>query len=396
MSFVSENFPAAKAGDAIRIFAVAKEAFDAGLLPVSDHYAFAWILYYALHQSPKYDIMERKRMLALYFKLDIKKPHKLHSMILLEAMRLRRDAIDRKYNDKEGDAPDFSIVRFSEIWNLENLRPGDWKRKPFQDKEMASTVDKFITLYVNELESTSTPPSDSFRAVITKALEEYGPSANLLGQMASVLALDGKNKEAREMLRKAVISAPRKFYLWAKLASMVDRVEEPRLYVGLLAHALAIRGQDEFKGKIRLDLARFFIEKEKSAEALWELQIYKRLYEEKGWGLSKSFLEAMNAIPAGTVAANPSGIYRYLIQRAEEEVFSCLEEIEMTKTYHRPAEADKNPRFDKPSVAWRLTDVEGQNYWIIPRRFRLVEDLPLGTPIMVRLFQGHPVTARPK
>lgn len=394
--FVSDNFPAAKAGDALRIYDRAKQYYDAGQIPPESHYSFAWIIYYAMHQSPTSAILERKKMLSAYLSLDVRKPHKLHSMILLEALRLRRNALDRKFTDKSGNPPDFSLVKFMDLWDLANLRPGDWKRHTFEEKELGSTVDKLITLYVNELEANRQPPSEGFRQVMDHAFEQYPSSATLLGQKAILLKLEGRPEEARETYRRAIITAPKKFYLWGKMAELVDPALEPRLYVGLLAHGLAIHGQDEFKGRIRLKLAKFFAGHDRPAEALWELETYRRLYEQKGWGLSKIYSETRNSLPEGTVPANPSPIYRRLIPRAEEEIFSCIAEEEMTKTYHRPAEADKNPKYGKPSVAWRVTDLRGQNYWLQPERFRLVQDLPLGTVLLVRIFNGHPVSVRPK
>ena len=75
-------------------------------------------------------------MLARYLRLQVERPHKLHSMILTEAFRLYKDAAEASFiaKNKEGfnpvsDATRFSIVKFTNLWDLNNLRHGDWKRK---------------------------------------------------------------------------------------------------------------------------------------------------------------------------------------------------------------------------------------------------------------------------
>ena len=80
--FVSDGFDRAKQGRALGTYDSVLALMEESPLPAKSHYPFGWIIYYALHQSPDNEITGRKRMLARYLKLNVTKPHKLHSMIL--------------------------------------------------------------------------------------------------------------------------------------------------------------------------------------------------------------------------------------------------------------------------------------------------------------------------
>ena len=197
-------------------------------LHLKSHYPFGWIIYYALHQSEAQAIKERKLMLAQYLKLQVEKPHKLHSMILTEAIRLYKDASYASSLEKlkEGfnpitDATRFSIVKFSDLWDLNNLRPGDWRRKEHEGKELPSTVEKLITSYVDELYAARIPASPEFMAIINKALAEYPASSNLYAQCAQLYELEGDKEAAIGMLRNAILASSSMFFLWSRMAALI-------------------------------------------------------------------------------------------------------------------------------------------------------------------------------
>lgn len=390
---VSDGFVEAKGGKAKETYLKIIPAFESGELPLKSHYAFGWIIYYALHQSGDKEISERKHLLANYLKLKVTVPHKLHSMILTEAMRLYKDARDAAFNNK--DSIRFSIVGFSGLWGLSNLRPGDWRRKEHEGKPMASTVEKFITLYVDELEEKKMQPSDTFLKVAAEALTTYPDSFNLLSQIAAVRMLQGKTDEARRLLRKAILLAPGKFFLWSRLAATVSPLKEMRLHVALLHRALRSPGQEQFKGRIRLSLAEAMIIKEAWPQALWELNKVRQTYEANGWHLPLSYHACMKKIPFHTVAQDPEPLYGKVAHMADNEIYDSLPPVPAVKTYHKnPSPDDRQPgRFSRPQAAWRVTTPEGRNYWLRPARFGIPAELPLGTRLSIRLHNERPVKA---
>lgn len=402
--FVSDGFDRAKGGLAAEVYSEVTLRCDRQTLPLKSHYPFGWIIYYALHQSKMRAIKERKQMLARYLRLEVEKPHKLHSMILTEALRLYKDAAEAAFPgvsksafEMVTDATRFSIVKFAEIWGLDNLRPGDWRRKEHEGKMLPSTVEQLITHYVDELYVARIPSDASFRSIMDRAIVEYPDSANLHAQYARVCELDGDLDKAIYMLRKAILLSSSKFYLWSRLAEIVkikDK-ENLKLRVSLLYRALGCSGKEEFKGKIRIALAEVLSEGGAYPQAKWELKKVRALYECKGWNLPRLYKEVAKRIPAGTIDSDPDAIYRNTAHLADAYIYDSLPYVSVRKTYHKPAQetTDRYGNRRPGQTAWRVTDDNGANYWFSPSRFSIPDNLPGGTPLLVKIFGGKVVQA---
>lgn len=324
IKLVSDGFEKAKGGAAMEVYDSVVPFHDNGTLPLKSHYPFGWIIYYALHQSTAYAIKERKLLLARYLKLQVEKPHKLHSMILTEAIRLYKDAADAaSLFKKDGfnpvsDATRFSIVKFMDLWNLDNLRPGDWNRKNYDGKRLPSTVEKLITCYVDERHAGNQAASPEFKAVIDRALAEYPRTANLFAQRAQLYELEGNSEAAIGMLKNAIRTSPTKYYLWSRLANLITDKDSLRLRVSLLCRALRCPGMEQFKGKIHMSLATALADGGAFPQAKWELKYVKDLYERMDWRLPRPYNETLRKLPSGTKAADPESIYAKIAHLADE------------------------------------------------------------------------------
>ncbi|MDE7346780.1 MAG: hypothetical protein K2N48_08595 [Muribaculaceae bacterium] len=403
IQFVSAGFDKAKAGAAVEVYASIVNNPDMRVLPLKSHYPFGWIIYYALHQSPAHAIRERKQLLANYLSLNVAKPHKLHSMILTEAFRLYKDASDaatavrlKSLSKQESEIPAFSIVKFVDLWNFAHIRPTDWNRKEHEGKLLPSTVEKLITHYTDELYSKRLPASEEFIGIINQALVAYPPTANLFAQRAQIHELAGEKVEAVEMLRNAILASSTKFHLWSRLANLITDKDDLRLKVSLNYKALRCPGQEDFKGKIHLQLAAALAEGGAFPQAKWELDYVKNLYGSKGWNLPRLYKETEKKMPSDIEAADPSGIYRKVEHMAEDFIYESLPEIPVRKTYHKPG-TETTDRYGKRrpgQTAWRVTDAEGNNYWFNPGRYGIPEELPADTQLAVKIFGGKVVKAR--
>ena len=403
IQYVSDGFDRAKAGAAVETYNAIIHHPELRDLPHRSHYPMGWIIYYALHQSPAHAIQERKMLLAHYLRLNVEKPHKLHSMILNEAFRLYKDAADAAtiarlkggFNPAT-DSTRFSIVKFMELWNLDHIRPTDWNRKEHDGKLLSSTVEKLITHYTDELYGMHTPPSAEFIGIVNQAMVAYPPTTNLFAQRAQLHELSGEKKAAIEMLRHAILTSSSKFYLWSRLANLITDKGNMRLKVSLLYKALCCPGQEEFKGKIHLHLAATLAEGGAMPQAKWELIYVKDLYTKNDWYLPKLYRETESKIPAGTEPADPSAIYRKVAHLADDFIYEILPEIEARKTYHKAA-AETTDRYGNRRMgqtAWRLTDSNGANYWFNPGKYAIQENLPADTRVRIKVYGGKVVKAR--
>lgn len=387
-SLVSDEFVSAKEGKGVETYQSLLKYYRDGSMNRDCHYAFGWIIYYAMHQSPDYDIIGRKNMLAVYLKLQTPRPHKLHSMILTEAIRLSRNAKDAAYNKKPGEYIGFSIVSFMTLWNFSYLRPGDWRIKEHEGQKLPSTVEKLVTVYTDELENNKALPGSQFIEIVEEALEVNPTSVSLLMHRATLHIIANEKEAARNLLRKALLLAPGKFFLWSRLASLISTDENMRLHVALLHKALCSPGQEQYKGRIRLQLAQAFVDRGAIGEALYELSRVKACYETNGWHLPKAYEAAIRKIPANTQPVNPDHIYTKLSHLAEEEIYGAITPIEMVKTYHKP------PSDKCKFTAWRVTDSQTNNYWLQPHRWGIDPDLPHGSRLQIRLHLGKVVHAQ--
>lgn len=403
IKFVSDGFDRAKAGAAVETYNTILHHPDMRELPQKSHYPMGWIIYYALHQSPPQAIKERKLMLAHYLRLNVVKPHKLHSMILTEAFRLYKDAADASsiarlkgsFNPVT-DSTGFSIVKFAHLWNLDHIRPTDWNRKEHEGKQLSSTVEKLITHYTDELYGMHIAPSAEFTGIVNRAMVAYPPTANLFAQRAQLHELAGEKEAAIEMLRNAILTSSTKFYLWSRLANLITDKDNLRLKVGLLYKALLCPVQEEFKGKIHLNLAAALAEGGALPQAKWELKYVKDLYKKNEWYLPKLYRETEKKIPAGTEPADPSDIYRKVEHIADDFIYELLPETEARKTYHKAA-AETTDRYGNRRMgqtAWRVTDSNGANYWFNPGKYGIQEDLPADTRVRIKVYGGKVVKAR--
>ena len=402
IKFVSDGFERAKAGEAIEIYNAIVHHPDMRELPQKSHYPMGWIIYYALHQSPMNAIQERKQLLGHYLRLNVMKPHKLHSMILNEAFRLYKDAaaasslsrMKGSFNPVT-DSSRFSIVKFVDLWNLDYIRPTDWNRNEHEGMQLSSTVEKLITHYTDELYGMRIPASNEFTGIVDRAMEVYPPTTSLFTQRAQLYELSGETEASIEMLRNAILTSPTKFYLWSRMANLITDKENLRLKVSLLYKALCCPGQDEFKGKIHLYLAAALAEGGALPQAKWELKYVRDLYKKNGWYLPKLLKETEKKIPTGTESADPSGIYRKVEHLADDFIYESLPKTETRKTYHKAA-AETTDRYGNRRIsqtAWRVTDVNGVNYWFNPWKHGIPEDLPDNTRVWIKVYGGKVVKA---
>lgn len=401
-TFISNGVDAAKGGEALNVYNAVLPYHEAGRVAESSHYAFGWIIYYALHQAPKAEIEGRKRMLAQYLKLHTPRPHKLHSMILTEAIRLYKDAADVAFRARssKGQRPvSFSIIRFLKLWDPANLREGDWRRKTVEDKDLSSTVEKLITICVDELKGErSALNGDQLIPIIDRACEMFPDSANLLAQRATLHRLNGHKEESAALVRKALLLAPGKGFLWADLVASLDLKDNPRLHVAMLAKALWGPGPEHMKGRIRLALAEVWCRYESYARALWELTTVKDVYEPLGWHLPSEYDRLMEKIPEDLDVSDPTDAYVRLMPLADEELYCHLPEIVVRKTFHKVPTREEVKRFKsyiEPCIAWRLNDDAGNAYWIQPHRFDLDPEMPIGSVFTIRVHKGRCVKLRP-
>jgi hypothetical protein len=82
-----------------------------------------------------------------------------------------------------------------------------------------------------------------------------------------------------------------KYYIWSEFADCLDNIN---VKISLLCKAISLEKNEDFIGKIRLELARLLIKLQEYEYAIVELQQYKTHYTKMGWHLNADVNSLIN------------------------------------------------------------------------------------------------------
>ncbi len=334
---------------------------------------FGWLTFYALKQTALGESQKRKALLNQYLKLDLPKPSILHSLILVEAIKV------------EQNTPlQFRIRDFIRIWGLENLREEDWEQyRTEEGNTLPSTVEKLIGVYTKELKTDGVESPEDFDLLVDKALAKYPKSQNMPYFKATVLLSQGKVQEALNYYKNLILQFPSKFYLWNQTAELVEDIDTK---IGLLCKALTCGADDEFLGGVRLRLASLLCQKGIRKNAKYELERYRETYRNKGWNLKPEFWQVYNQVNSVDKAIDNNMLYSEYAVKADEFIYSSLPTVVAVKVAETQSE-DRN-RPGRKITTWVLRTAKDTIRLRKPTKFCLKRRTPNGAIFDVKLHDG--------
>ena len=351
-----------------------EDAFKAGQLDAGLFQDFGWLTYYALRQVPSSDSTRRKELLSNYLRLDLPKPSQLHSCILNEAIKVEKDT-----------PLQFRVRDFIRLWGLENLREEDWEQYQAEGGfTLPSSVEKLIGVYAKELNTDRVTAPEEFSLLVDKALDKYPNNQNLPYYKAAVLISQGRRNEALEYYKDLILRFPSKFYLWLQVARLV---EDSDTRIGLLCKALTCGADDEYLGKVRLDLVSLLIQKGLMPNAKYELEKYRSTYQAKGWGLKPEFWQIYNQLAGTEPADRNDAVYAQFAAKADEFVYSALPTVVAVKISDTQTEDSYHP--GRMITVWNLRDDKSVIRLKKPHKYGLKRRTPNGSAFDVRILKGR-------
>lgn len=259
-------------GDVAEIYDRLSSMHKAGNLNQSLFLNFGWLIYYKLKYTPLNSVLPRKRLLIQYLNLDLPRPSLLHSLILNEAIKLKKNSPSQ-----------FRIRDFMELWDIDNLRDEDWEKfKPESGHATNSLVENLIGVYTREIKKDRTAASEEFGMLLDKAIEVYRSNAHLPLYRPIVLESQGRQEEALVCYRKLLKRWPRKFFLWSRAEELLP-ASDLDTRIALLSKAVTLVRDENFLGDIRLRLANVLHKKGLHHHAKHELNQYHNLYVSRRW-----------------------------------------------------------------------------------------------------------------
>lgn len=262
--------------DAGEIYGKLTGMFKDGTLDRSLYHEFGWLIYYLLRNTPLNSVLPRKRLMHLYLLLELERPSLLHSLILVEALKLKKKS-----------PAQFRLRDFMTLWGIENLRDEDWvKAKTDTGRLQNSLVENLIATYIKEIKRNKCQVTDSFLIMLERAIQTYPSNPNLPLYKAIALASQGRRKEALMQYKTLLRQSPKKLFLWSDTEELLPP-SELDTKIALLCKALTSVRDMCSLGEIRLRLANLLYRKGLYANARYELDQYERFYNTQRWRVNR-------------------------------------------------------------------------------------------------------------
>lgn len=310
---IQKAFELSKNGDSAQAYMIMAQLANDGLLPSSAHENYGWIIYKYLRDNiSSLNSIQARSILRDYILLSNERPSILHSMILNFALN---------YSKKD---PTFKFLSFFKLWDPTRFRDEDW------EEETGKNGEKYRPLAIKALKkaadglcSLSIEAAEDFTWLIDLydiALEKFPDDDWTIRSKARLLIKGGKTAEAEQIYRKLSLTMGDKYYIWQEFANCVDDVN---IKIGMLSKAICSEKNEDFIGKIRIDLAEQLINAGKKSNAAFEIRLYKEHYESRGWAVNSKAEELLAC--CGEISNLPqdnTAVYAAYIPLAEEYAYS--------------------------------------------------------------------------
>lgn len=281
---------------------------------------FGWELFKhskALMAAENVDLGAVKRNLNDYLKLDVEKPSLLHSCVLQLAAKLAGQ--DR-----------FSMLVFSRLWNLDNLRPEDFERFRAEDgKEYPSLAEKVIQQAGKEAAtSDNAQEQEHVLTHLDAAIERFPDNVWLKLDKAKVLLALGLHDDALAFALDVAKAKPNDYWAWGLLGDIVSWTDGEAA-LGCYCKALFCPTEDKFTSKIRLKVARHMLESNDFSAAKLEVETVARAKESEGHRIPEEVAELASQpwFTETQTAASNRDFYKAHVPAAEALLFGDLQWI---------------------------------------------------------------------
>jgi len=319
-----------------------------------------------IFESEKVDIHNARKLLAEYIKLKNERPSQLHSLFL-------------NYAHKISEKEEFNYIAFLKLWDLNNLRPDDFKPFTKDDKTFPSIAEKTIQHAAKIiLDKKLANVVDYFLPFIDIGIQKFKDNIWLNYYKAKLLHLINRNDEAINFLIPVVKEKISEFWTWSLLGELV-LINNFDLKISCYCKSLLCSGEDKFLANVRIKLAELLIQKELWNEAKYEIEqaitakekVSDKLtdYQKKEW-----FLSAQSK-------KNNTDFYNLHKQLAEEFIFQSLPWFDgcLGETFIIPEKPDKPRRKIFIKTASSIIEVV-----ISDRKFHTAKNYKIGDSIKIK------------
>lgn len=242
-----------------------------------------------------------------------------HSRVLGLAERIMKDNNAWRFYD------------FFKQWNPEKLREVDWKEEKGDNGETYKPLAvKCLKKAREAIESLSYEQIGDLQWLIDlygTAVEKFPDDDWNIRSKALLHLRAGQLAKAKSIYKDLCLKMGEKYYIWSEFA---DCWKDTRVKTALLCKALSLEKNEDFIGKIRLELARQLIRAKKYENAAVELEQYKKHYTEMGWRVNEEVDTLLGQCSSATPAKDKNAaLYAENLPIAEEHAYADVPYTDM-------------------------------------------------------------------
>jgi hypothetical protein len=229
---------------------------------------------------------------------------------------------------------DNNVWRFYDFfrqWNPEKLRDVDWKEEKGDNGEIYKPLAvKCLKKAREAIESLSDEQIGDLQWLIDlygTAIEKFPDDDWNIRSKALLHLRAGQLAKAKSIYKDLCLKMGEKYYIWSEFA---DCWKDTEVKMALLCKALSLEKNEDFIGKIRLELARQLIKAKKYENAVVELEQYKQHYTGMGWRVDEEVDTLLGQCSSVTPAKDKNAaFYEENIPIAEEHAYADIPYTDM-------------------------------------------------------------------
>lgn len=322
-----------------------REIASRNALPEYHHESYGWVIYKQLSQGlEKMDSITCRTLLRDYLRLQNTRPSHLHSLILLQAIRIS------ELHD------DFRILPFFKLWGTDAFTPEDWLQSATDTRTYTPRAQKVIDKIFETLKAEKYATASEFTELFKQASLKLADSKFIKRKYAILLSVTGHKDEAREQYI-SLLKEYNEWYIWHELSLLIT---EPQMRLSCLCKALCKNRQEDFIGEVRLHAAETFLTLGLKEEAARELALYAKNRDKNNWAKNDTFKRLSRQVSSENVPTDRYTNYSQFAEECESLIYNDLpaHKVILVSKYKDKNEKNKCRLSDKTG---KITFVCSQN-----------------------------------
>lgn len=293
-----------KITEAINLF---RDIANRNALPEYYHESYGWAIYKQFYQRlKKMDSITCRTLLRDYLRLQNIRPSHLHSLIMLQAIR-----ISEQHND-------FRILPFFKLWGTDSFTPEDWLPSETNNKTYTPRAQKIIEKIFDTLKTEKYAAAAEFIDLFKLASLKLSDSKFIKRKYAILLSASGHKDEARK-LYISLLKEYNEWYIWHELSSLIP---EPEMRLSCLCKALSKTKIEDYIGEVRLHAAEAFLNLGFRDEAARELALYAKNRDKNNWTKNDMFKRLSQQVSFENVRTNRYTNYSQFTKACETLIYN--------------------------------------------------------------------------